>query len=327
MDEVLFNWAKSDGTILLLGETGVGKSFVAKKIHENSTRRSGPFVVAHLASISDDLIESELFGHVKGAFTSADQDKIGYVEAAGSGTLFLDEIGELSLKAQKKLLYLLEEKKYTRVGSSRANKFNGRIVAATNKDLKSMVQKGEFREDLYYRLMVFIKEISPLRKRRPELKKMIGQTLHRSIDKYSTEHVDLESGLYDYLAEEYCWPGNIRELGNVMDYLVNVGKSVVGINDLPCWLDRGAGKDNCTLTTNSESENNSMTDYPQDYHLALDLFEKRYIGHQLQKFDGRVNHTAEVLRVSKSTLIAKIRKYGINIWQIKADRHDTWVLR
>ena len=208
--------AKMDSTVLLLGETGVGKGEIAKYIHENSLRASEPFVKIDCGAISNELIESELFGYEKGAFTGADrQGKMGLFEFAAGGTVFLDEIGELPLHMQTKLLQVLQDGSFKRVGSNRDISVNVRIVAATNRDLKEMVAQKTFRADLYYRINIFPVEIPPLRQRQDDIIPMAKMFLQRLNEKYHT-HKFLEFSALSLL-RHYKWPGNVRELRNAVE--------------------------------------------------------------------------------------------------------------
>ncbi len=296
--------------ILLCGETGTGKSRLAQLIHRESPWAHKKFLTVHLSSLSESLIESELFGHSKGSFTGAIQDKKGYCESVEDGTLFLDEIGELSLEAQKKLLYLLEEKRFTPLGSCHPKNFRGRVIAATNKDLKNMVTQGKFREDLYFRLRVFTYTLPPLRQDKELIKKLAKKFL----DEFSQGEKFLNSAVLNKL-QNYPWPGNIRELKNAIEFSSYCPQSEIREKDLPPWLEENnheeKGANEITLET-----------FPLDYHQALEEFEKSYFHYIARRFQGKINHTARELNMSKSTLIAKFRKYGVNIWHIRAELKD-----
>ena len=293
---------EAKGPILLLGETGTGKSTFARFLHEKKNC-SRPFLIAHLATINENIIEGELFGYTKGSFTGAFSNKIGYLEAVKEGTLFLDEISELSLSSQKKLLYLLEEKEFSPLGSYEKKKFKGRIIAATNRDLKRMVLEKSFREDLYYRLAVFCYELDPIRVN--ELKKIdLIKSYFESFKKiYDKEKLRLSGDCMSYLTI-YDWPGNIREIKNCMEFMVSAanGQST-SLNDLPKWL--------CyperTKVVLIDSKKPEM-----DFYAAKSHFEKRFFESVLGKNKGQVNKTAREIGVSKTTLIAKIKKYGIS---------------
>lgn len=293
--------------ILLCGETGTGKSRLAKLIHEESPWAHKKFLTVHLSSLSESLLESELFGHVRGSFTGALADKKGYCETVEDGTLFLDEIGELSLEAQKKLLYLLEEKRFAPLGSCQSKVFRGRIIAATNKDLRLLVSQGKFREDLFFRLRVFTHTLSPLREEKALILKLAEKFL-REFSKSQGKTLSLNEKSSDSLLS-YSWPGNIRELKNAMEYASYSIGPEISLSDLPSWL---------IEASQSEREVISSEQYPLDYHAALESFEKSYFHYVAHHFQGKINHTARELNMSKSTLISKFRKYGVNIWQIRA---------
>jgi PAS domain S-box-containing protein len=226
--------AASNATVLISGETGTGKELAARTIHERSVRCAGPFVRVNCSALTESLLESELFGHVKGAFTGAINDKIGRFEMADGGTLFLDEIGDVSPYIQVKLLRFLQEREFERVGESVTRKTDARIVAATNRDLRELVQNGGFREDLFYRLKVFPVHMPPLRDRKDDIGLLIGHF----IDKFNKQTGKSLTGLGAEAAVtmmDYCWPGNIRELENAIEHaFVTSGREKeIGIFDLP----------------------------------------------------------------------------------------------
>lgn len=294
--------------ILITGPTGTGKSFLAKQIFQDAKIYKQNFLTLHLASIKEDLIESELFGHKKGAFTGASEHKVGYLEAADRGTLFLDEIGELSLDAQKKLLYLLEEKKFNKVGDTKTLNFNGRLIMATNCDLLELVKKRKFREDLYYRLITFELKIEPIAHDKVKLKKSIMNELNRANDEFSKNKYISEESLQEML--NFNWPGNYRELKNTIDFLVLTSESA---------------KIDFTkkVQTNSKSIAAIEELFLNDFHQSVELFESLYLKHVLNKNQGKVNETARLIGLSKAALIYKSKKYAINTWKIKANHHTS----
>jgi transcriptional regulator with PAS, ATPase and Fis domain len=294
---------KAKGPVLLLGETGTGKSTFAKSLHDKWDS-SSPFIVVHLATLNENIIESELFGCTKGSFTGALKDKIGYVEAVKHGTLFLDEVGELSLSSQKKLLYLLEEKKFSPLGSYEKRVFKGKIIAATNKNLKRMVSEKTFREDLYYRLTIFCHEIEPVRVNQLKKIDLIRSYFEKFKKDYEKEKLILSGDCLSYLTL-YDWPGNIREIKNCMEFLVSSSETLVAtLKNLPNWLYLSEKIKNMPMGP----ELNEM-----DYFSAKESFEKSFFYNALVSNRGMINKTAKNIGISKTTLIAKVRKYGINI--------------
>ena len=298
--------------ILLEGETGTGKSVVAKKIHQNSIDSSKKFIHLNLATIREDLLESELFGHSKGAFTSALYNKKGYLDEVQDGILFLDEISELSLESQKKLLLILEEKKFYPVGSCHEKKFQGRIITASNRNLKKLTDKGLFRQDLFFRISVFYYRIAPLRE--DLKKKQLLWNFYFDYYKKQFNKIDLKFSeeVFKFLSH-YPWPGNIRELKNFMEYTVSISDEIIQMGHLPSWFFHKKNEeleDGPILTTNE-----AIPSYQNEkFHFEKDFFTKA-----LATFHGKINLTAKKLNISKATLMYKIRRYRINTHQIKAD--------
>lgn len=296
--------------ILIRGETGTGKSHLAQAIFNESNIFQDRFLTVHLASLKEDLLESELFGHRRGSFTGAVEAKNGYLQDVGKGTLFLDEVGELSLEAQKKLLYLLEEKKFTPIGSTQAIPFVGRIIMATNKNLEQMVKEKTFREDLYFRMTVFQIELKPLAHDPEKLSLLIDKLflqLRRDLDR---PHYILSEELRQHLLTQ-TWKGNVRELKNSLEYALVLGeKRLLQISDLP-------------EIKNSETQSirpfSPLADFfEDDYTATMEKFEKLYFQQIFERYQGKVNLTARKLGISKTTLIAKAKRYGINTLRIRA---------
>jgi DNA-binding NtrC family response regulator len=291
--------------ILISGETGTGKSRCAKIIYERSSINKEKFLTLHLASIKEDLIESELFGHKKGAFTGAIENKNGYFKEVNTGTLFLDEIGELTLEAQKKLLFILEEKLFVPVGAVTPIEFNGRLLFATNRNLAEMVKEGKFREDLYYRLMIFQVQLPPLRENKIELKMLIQEYFNNFKKKYLKNTLTLSYELTNFL-ESYHWHGNTRELKNCLEYLTALSDdSELKVRDLPLWIRQ------------NKNEQINAEESVGDYSSAMANFEEKYLREMFIKYDGKVNETARKIKISKVNLINKAKKYQINTMQMR----------
>lgn len=300
--------------LLITGETGTGKSYLARDIFNQSQIYKEKFLTVHLATLKEDLIESELFGHKKGSFTGAVENKNGYLYEVGAGTLFLDEIGELSLEAQKKLLYLMEEKKFTPVGGQKACDFRGRIIMATNKNLEEMVKSKLFREDLYYRIKVFHLELSPLRKDKKLLTKEINNILGSLKKQYHAPYTILGNEALEYLLTKE-WRGNFRELKNALEYAVVLGrKNMIEVTDFPGEV--------CLKEKDFTESTDILDGFPEDFHASQELFEKLFLESWLLKNTGKVNETARRLGISKTTLIQKAKKYRINTLKMRADCSD-----
>ncbi len=285
--------ADTDASVLIRGETGTGKEVVARLIHGASQRRSGPFVAVNVAAIPEALAESELFGHVRGAFTGADKPRTGRFVAAHGGTLFLDEIGEMPRAVQVKLLRALQEREVTPVGGSESIPIDVRVIAATHRDLEGMIEEGTFREDLFYRLDVVPIEIPPLRERRQDIPALaehfrgeVNVREGRSVPGFALDVVQ-RLGAYD-------WPGNVRELENLVERLVVVaGSRMVVMNDLPAHL----------RTTVVDLENATL-DLPEtgvDLRIFLTQLEERLIGQALERTGGNKNRAAELLGKNRTT--------------------------
>ena len=305
--------AATNHTVLITGRTGTGKSHLAREIHEMSPRRERRFAAVNLATLAENLIESELFGHEKGAFSGADSRRVGKLENADQGTVFLDEIGELPPRLQTKLLEALNSRIISPVGSNREIRLDVRIVAATNRNLREMVAKGEFREDLYFRLNTF--EISL-----PSLCAEPARLLQlaREFALAAASQLGRACPIFgpDFLREieGYSWPGNVRELKNAMEYAVAMGnENQLSAADLPAQVKAGAKV--------SAPAVGAAGDLPTDYREAKSFFERLYLEEILRRFDGRINLTAKRTGLSKVTLIDKIRRYEIDVPAIKYRAH------
>lgn len=292
--EIADRVAPTDSTVLLTGESGTGKSHIAHRIHEISLRTNRPFVTVDCGTLVETLFESELFGHVKGAFTGADSSKIGKFELAHTGTIFFDEISNISLDVQAKLLKAVDDRVISKVGSHRTIKVDVRILAATNQNLPDAIQQGRFREDLFYRLNVVSIHIPPLRERREDIPELIrfflgmyNQRLNMKVEGLSPEAM---RRLLDY-----NWPGNVRELANVIERLVVLGREgIVYHNDL-AFVGWG----------------NNVDALREDSSEKLQDVEKEHIRKILQQYHGRKSETAVALGIDRKTLRDKIKKYNL----------------
>lgn len=287
-------------SILLTGETGVGKSSTARSIHEKSERSHLQFIQVNVASLSEELFESEIFGHKKGSFTGAHNDKIGFCEKVGKGTLFLDEIGDLSLRLQKKLLTLVDEKVFFSVGSTERKKFKGQMIFATHRNLKELVKQGLFREDLYYRICTFSYELRPLREL-VNKNEIIDEFIVREKIQQGKK-LGMTSCVREWV-QNYRFPGNFRELKQLAKYIVFSAEETIEIKDLPLWI--------------SQKTKEAVT--CDDYYKAHEKFEKKFFVEKLKKYQGMINKTSSKINISKVTLISKIKKYDINIVKLKME--------
>jgi sigma-54 specific flagellar transcriptional regulator A len=314
--------APTDSNVLILGESGTGKEVVARNIHFQSARANRSFVPVNCGAIPADLLESELFGHEKGAFTGAISARQGRFEAAEGGTLFLDEIGDMSLPMQVKLLRVLQERVFERVGSNRSIPADVRIIAATHRDLETGIRDGTFREDLYYRLNVFPVELPPLRERREDIPVLVDELAAR-IGREKGINVRLGRDALAVLGA-YRWPGNVRELANVIERMAIMhGDGVIGAGDLPARLREAAGEAPAaavddlplpSLATLAPPPGGADVRLPaagfnlKDY---LEELERSYILQALGEANDVVAHAAELLNMRRTTLVEKMRKYGL----------------
>ncbi|MGE5486966.1 MAG: sigma-54-dependent transcriptional regulator [bacterium] len=298
--------AQTDSTVLIRGETGTGKELLAKAIHFNSPRKDKPFVTINCGAIPKDLLESELFGHLKGSFTGATAHKKGKVELADGGTLFLDEIGELPLELQVKLLRLLQQGEIEKIGATEPQIVDVRVIAATHRNLVAMTEDGTFREDLYYRLAVIPLEMPPLRERAEDIPELVDHFLLKTKVKHKREKLTLPASLLPYFSA-YRWPGNIRELENVIERLVVLTRGdEITLNDLPDFLRR-----------ERPSLDALHLDLPEE-GISLEAVERELILRALKKFNWNQTQAAKYLDLSRKTLIYRMEKYGIREEQEQA---------
>ena len=296
--------APTNGRVLILGENGTGKELVARNIHAMSRRRTGPFIEVNCAAIPEELIESELFGHVRGAFTGAVADRRGKFELAHGGTIFLDEIGDMSLKTQAKVLRVLQEQVMEPVGGSTRIRIDARVLAATNKDLTQEIRAGRFREDLYFRLNVLPVFVPPLRNRIEDIPRLADHFMAMLAREYGRRAKTFELEAVDAL-QRYPWPGNVRELRNLVERLmIMVPGDRVSARDL-VFLEPGA------VATAAPQQPFVPAAEIGPLHNARDQFEKQYILRALAAQQGNISRTAEVLGVERSNLYRKMRAFGI----------------
>ncbi len=339
---VIDKLSRVETAVLIRGESGTGKELVASALHHNSPRKDNRFVTINCSAIPETLIESEFFGHEKGAFTGADSRKIGKFQYADGGTLFLDEMGDISMGMQVKLLRALQEKKFTPIGSNREVEVNVRIIAATNRNLEEMIKKNEFREDLFYRLNVLPIQLPPLRDRKSD----IGHLAKYFIDKFNAHHRKNITGLAPDAMEAlkvHQWPGNIRELENVIEHafviettdeitseslpetvLASARAKGLTLGKVIHSRDHGVGTADDDLDIPLQVANGSLTlggdhdeagfklDFTKlDFQANKEEFEKRFLTSALKAFNGRINQTALHANIPKKTLLRKLEKYGI----------------
>ena len=289
--------APTNGRVLIYGESGVGKELVARALHAASLRSQGPFVEVNCAAIPEDLIESELFGHLKGSFSGAAEDKIGKFEKANGGTLFLDEIGDMSLRTQSKVLRVLEEQRFEPVGSSQSMTVDVRVLAATNKNLESEISRGAFRQDLFYRLNVIPFLVPPLRERLRDIPTLATYFLNEFSVAYGKKIRELSDASVDVLLR-YPWPGNVRELRNLVERLVIVcPQARIEPHHLPPEIFRGA----------AESPQQPYA----TLHEARSAYEREFILRKLQEHTWNMTQTAAALGLERSHLYRKMKTLGI----------------
>ena len=288
---------KTDSTVLIMGESGTGKEIVAKAIHFNGHRKDKPFIAVHCGAIPENLLESELFGHTKGAFTGAVRDKIGKFEAADQGTIFLDEIGTMPMHLQTKLLRVLQEQEVERIGSNRSIKLDVRVVSATNQNLEEDVKAGNFRDDLFYRLNVIPLNLPPLRERREDILQLVKHFLHKNCKEMKRPMMSLAKEALEAL-ELYHWPGNVRELENIVERTVALteGNQII-LDDLPSAIRMEA-------TTR-------VVEQGVDLVKTVNEIEKKMIAEALTLTNGVKARAAAMLNLNRTTLVEKMRRLGM----------------
>jgi DNA-binding NtrC family response regulator len=293
--EVVRKVAKSRTTVLILGESGTGKELLARAIHSESPRKHSPFVAVSCAALSETLLEDEIFGHEKGAFTDAREARPGKFEQAHQGTLFLDEIGDISSKLQLDLLRVIQEREFTRLGGNRTIRVDVRLISATNRDIEKMVLRGEFRDDLFYRLNIISLTIPPLRERREDIVLLIDHFLrHFAQDREEDTPVTVSKEAMKLLLD-YSYPGNVRELEGAIEHAVILCRDrLIRPQDLPARIREAA-----------------VRRIDSDEPLSLEEMERRHIARRLEENDYRISQCSRLLGIDRSTLYLKMQKYGL----------------
>jgi len=323
LNDVISRVAPTEAWVLITGENGTGKEIVARSIHHQSKRADKPLVAVNCAAIPEELIESELFGHEKGAFTGADKAQAGKFELADGGTLFLDEIGDMSLKTQAKILRILQEQRFERVGGRKTMEVDVRVIAATNKDLLAEIENGAFREDLYYRLKVFPLEVPPLRTRGSDVSKLIQDFMSSLVRMHGFKPLTFDDGALEALSR-YPWPGNVRELKNFVErmFIMYAGETV-GAEMLPPEFRPEAGASvaesqadvaapaACVAETNSLET--LIAEGPADLKQARAEFEALFLASKLKEFEGNVSQLAKAVGMERSSLYRKLKTYDIQV--------------
>jgi transcriptional regulator with PAS, ATPase and Fis domain len=295
--------ADSNSTILITGESGTGKELAARAIHEFSRRREQPFVPVNCGAIPEELLESELFGHVRGAFTGAVNSRQGRFQLANGGTLFLDEIGEMSPKLQVKLLRVLQERQFEPVGSDRGVQVDVRVVAATNRDLQVAVREGRFREDLFYRLNVLPVHLPPLRERESDVALLVKHFLALHGARKGKRVVRIDPGALAVL-EEYRWPGNVREVENLIERLIVLNEDgTIGVEELPDYVRQREVADH--------PANEALPASGMDLDRYLEKIENGFICQALERARGNKTLAAGMLKLNRTTFIERLRKKGL----------------
>lgn len=301
LKEMISIVAPTNAWILIMGENGTGKELVARSIHRQSRRARKPFIEVNCAAIPEDLIESELFGHEKGAFTGATSAKKGKFDLANEGTIFLDEVADMSLKAQAKILRILQEKKFERVGGTKIIDTDVRVIAATNKDLEKEMEVERFRQDLYYRLHVIPLQVPPLRERKEDIPLLTARFIREFCLKEGIEEKTIGDEAIAILMG-HDWPGNVRELKNIIERLVILTPgNVIRSEDIPPFL----------KTNHLESWDDALLSL-SSFRLAKTEFEKKFIARKLQEAEGNVSKTADLIGLERSNLHRKIKSYGLD---------------
>ncbi len=306
--QIIDQVAPSEAWVLITGENGTGKEIVARSIHLSSKRADQALVAVNCAAIPEELIESELFGHEKGSFTGATGPKQGKFELADGGTLFLDEIGDMSLKTQAKILRILQEQTFERVGGHKTISVNVRVIAATNKDLHQEIKKSSFREDLYYRLNVFPLNLPPLRERKEDIPILLEEFISQLSHEHNFKPLSFPRDTIKIL-KNYSWPGNVRELKNFVErlYILYQGMEVTP-SMLPGEISRG--KQSMAAQGGFYEKQQEL---PEDFKQARSRFEAWFLDNKLKEYDGNVTRLAEAIGLERSYLYRKLKTYDISV--------------
>ena len=301
--------APTEAWVLITGDNGTGKEIVARSIHKKSRRHKKPMIAVNCAAIPEELIESELFGHEKGAFTGAEKTHVGKFELAHKGTLFLDEIGDMSLKTQAKILRILQEQSFERVGGGKTVQVDVRVIVATNKDLAREIKEGRFREDLYYRLNVFPLHVPRLRERKEDIPIMLQEFMDSLCQEHGFRPARFADGVIERL-QQYPWPGNVRELKNFAErMLIMYAGQKIDVSDLPPEFQTAS--EDAAQNTWPEEEELSETDFKS----ARAHFERSYLAKKFQEYQGNISRLAEAIGLERSYLHRKLKAYGIHSTQ------------
>jgi DNA-binding NtrC family response regulator len=297
-------------TVLLVGETGTGKEVIAKAVHKLSKRADGPFIRVNCGALHENLLESELFGHVKGSFTGAVTDKVGRFEAAHGGTIFLDEINSTSPKLQVKLLRVLQEREFERVGESKTIRVDVRVIAATNADLDCLISAGRFREDLFYRLNIVRLHVPPLRERRVEIPALAHHYLHKAAQENNKGDLRLAEETMEYLVL-YRWPGNVRQLANEMRRLAALAETGAVVMPEHLTPEITASRRTVPASERMLDATEVVVRLDQPMAAAVRHLEQVMVQYALKKCEGRIEDTATMLGLSRKGLYLKRQRFGI----------------
>lgn len=316
LNGVIARVAPTESWVLITGENGTGKEIVARSIHNQSGRSDKPLVAVNCAAIPEELIESELFGHEKGAFTGADKAQEGKFELADGGTLFLDEIGDMSLKTQAKILRILQEQSFEHVGGRKTIRVDVRVIAATNKDLPGEIESGNFREDLYYRLKVFPLEVPPLRDRADDVPLLIDDFMNMLVRQHGFKPIAFDAAAVEAL-KAYAWPGNVRELKNFVErmFIMYAGETVTPDRLPPEFMDVAAEPVAPVISGEPDSVEDGfdtlIAEGPADLKQARADFESRFLEAKLKECDGNISQLAKIVGLERSSLYRKLKAYKI----------------